>query len=374
MPALLLPLGLFGLFAVLLPLAVHLARRSEARILDFAALRWLRAAPRPRAQVRFDEVPLLLLRLALLALLAVLLAQPVWRGHVDRSAVVAVVPGADIVEARAALESAGDVRAVWLAPGFPAFDDTPPSAGPVASLLRELDAGLAAGLPLTIMVPGILQGVDASTPELARKVTWRVLDGAMPSAPVSKTAPLGFAVRGEASDAQLRWFRAAAAALEASLKVYPKSAPLPDGVVLLWMAPGVLPDDVAAWVMNGGTALVLAHADVAAGSIVWRDAAGPVAEVQTMGDGRVVKLLRPLQPAVFPALLEPDFPKKLQQLLSFPSPDPARVTAEGLVPREGGPTPVLAGIDLGRWLALLIALGWFIERWMATSSRRRAQP
>src|SRR5690606_9148841 len=75
--ALLLPAALAALGALLLPLLVHLARRSEQRPTDFAALRWLRRKPRPRRRIRFDERWLLALRLLLLALIALWLARPV---------------------------------------------------------------------------------------------------------------------------------------------------------------------------------------------------------------------------------------------------------------------------------------------------------
>ena len=60
------PAGLAALATLLLPLLIHLARRDEQRLIDFAALRWLSAKPRPRRRIRFDEWPLLLLRLLLL--------------------------------------------------------------------------------------------------------------------------------------------------------------------------------------------------------------------------------------------------------------------------------------------------------------------
>ena len=47
-PTLLLPLGLAALGTILVPLLLHLARRTEQRPTDFAALRWLRQKPRPR--------------------------------------------------------------------------------------------------------------------------------------------------------------------------------------------------------------------------------------------------------------------------------------------------------------------------------------
>ncbi|PBS16923.1 hypothetical protein CMZ81_01460, partial [Lysobacteraceae bacterium NML93-0793] len=74
---LLAPLGLAALAAWLLPLLLHLARRDATRPTPFAALRFLREKPRPRRRLRFDDWPLLLVRLALLALLALWLAWPV---------------------------------------------------------------------------------------------------------------------------------------------------------------------------------------------------------------------------------------------------------------------------------------------------------
>ena len=134
------PAGLTALAALLLPLLIHLARRDEQQRIDFAALRWLSARPRPRRRIRFDEWPLLLVRLLLLALLAVLLARPALHGIEDETPRVAVAPGVDATAARNALAS-DKAQWLWLAPGFPAFDMPPPRpAQPLASLLRELDA------------------------------------------------------------------------------------------------------------------------------------------------------------------------------------------------------------------------------------------
>ena len=109
------PAGLAALATLLLPLLIHLARRDEQQRLDFAALRWLSAKPRPRRRIRFDEWPLLLVRLLLLALLAVLLARPALHGIEDNTPRVAIAPG---VDAATALKSAPDrsalpVRNAW---------------------------------------------------------------------------------------------------------------------------------------------------------------------------------------------------------------------------------------------------------------------
>ncbi|HEY0862412.1 MAG TPA: BatA domain-containing protein, partial [Pseudoxanthomonas sp.] len=115
--ALLLPAGLAALAALLLPLLLHLARRHEQTPTDFAALRWLRQKPKPRHRIRFDEWPLLLLRLLLLALLALWLARPVLSGWDDARPWVVAVPGVDAGVVRAQTADAR-ARLHWLAPDF----------------------------------------------------------------------------------------------------------------------------------------------------------------------------------------------------------------------------------------------------------------
>ena len=79
---LLLPVGLAALAALLLPLLLHLERQSEPRATDFAALRWLSARLRPRRSLRLEECWLLLLRLLLVASVALLFARPVLFGGI----------------------------------------------------------------------------------------------------------------------------------------------------------------------------------------------------------------------------------------------------------------------------------------------------
>jgi hypothetical protein len=92
-PAVLAPLGLVGLLAAAIPVIIHIARRTENRSIDFAALRWLEARPNPRRSLTVDERWLLALRLLLLTLLAVWLARPALLNASDRRPVVAVAPG-----------------------------------------------------------------------------------------------------------------------------------------------------------------------------------------------------------------------------------------------------------------------------------------
>ena len=380
-PALLLPAGLAALGALLLPLLIHLARRSQLRATPFAALRWLRMEARPQRRLKFEEWPLLLLRLLLLALLALWLARPVLVGGEEGVPVLAVAPGVDVAEARALAGPGG--RALWLAPGFPPLDATPPDV-PVrfASLLRQLDMELAPEAALMVVVPERLEGLDARRPALSRAVEWRVLPGAMPAAGASARTPPRIEVRAAGDDAPgVRYLRAAALSWHGAepaddvFKVLPAAAPLdPDAAYLAWLGPGPLPDAVLAWVEAGGVVLLGYGVEVefpAPPAPWWRDAAGgPVVEGTRLGAGRVLRFTRELSPPAMPALLEPEFPRMLRDLLEPPQPAPASAPAAEHAPAAGASAWPQPPRDLRPWLAALIGLLFLVERWMATSRRR----
>lgn len=375
---LLFPAALGALVTLLVPLAIHIARRSEQRPTDFAALRWLRARPRPRSRLRFDEWPLLLLRLALVALAAIWLAQPIWSGPADDRPYVAIVPGA-----RADPAGFSDARVHWLAPGFPrAIDPAPDPRQPVASLIRDLDAQLPPDTPLTIVAPDILRGADADRLRLSRAVTWRVRPGpAAPAAPVS--TPPAIAIRTDGGDTPgLRYIRAAAISWAAPGKpAAPDIAPLaatmpaPDRT-LVWLGRGTTPASLRQWVARGGQAVLASAMIPPAGDAVpiWRDADGAVlARAIRHGKGRLIHLARPLDAAAMPLLLNADFPARLHTLIA-PPPPPTLVAAADYAPTRGGRAPQPQPRPLRLWVALAIALLSLAERWLATSRRRNAAP
>lgn len=397
--SLLLPLGLAALAAGLLPLLVHLARRSEQRLVVFAALRWLQAKPQPRRKRRFEEILLLLLRLLLLLALALLLAEPVLFGTPDRTPRVLVAPGIDVAAARRDI-GMGDARWHRLVPGLPVIDDdgtrTPdqPSASQPAfsSLLRGIDATLPAGTPLTVLVPPVIVGADAERPVLSRSIDWRVVPGANPTASgpsASATIPTLMVRHAPERSASLRYLRAAGAAWLATpagspadaaapvspVTIAPASTPLdPDPEHLVWLVPGPLPDAVREWIVAGGDALLDADAtapELADAAVVWRDPGGALARGTRLGRGRIMRLEHDLVPAAMPILLEPDFPGQLQRLLVGAPPPPSRVDANAHAPRTGVPAYPEMPRPLAPWLATLVALLFLLERWMANGPRRR---
>jgi hypothetical protein len=377
-PLLLAPLGLAALAALIVPLLIHLYRRTEEVPVDFAALRWLDALPRPRSKLRFDEWLLLALRLLLLALLALLLARPAVLGSESDAPRVLAAPGVDPEAARAIAGPEGDVR--WIAPDVPSLDTAaPPARVPVSSLIRQFDAELPAGAPLTILVPPVLGGVDAEPLRLTRKVTWRVVGEAKPPAAPAPAQVPALAVRHAAGgEPALRYFRAAAAAWSDTPRfeaVADDSLPPPDQL-LVWLTPGPVPQRVTDWVSKGGTVLLDEAAEVAmpaATAALWRDPMGnTLVEGAPLGAGRIMRFARALEPAAMPELLAPDFAATLRDLVTPPAPPPARVAAAAFAPVAGaGPYP-LPPRDVAPWLTLLIALTFCAERWLATRQHRFA--
>ena len=382
---LLLPAGLATLFALLLPLLLHLHRRTEQQPAMFAALRWLQGRQRPQRRIRFEEWLLLALRLLLLAVLALLVAQPVLYGVSGDERWVVVAPGIDGAQARAAV-AAPDAAWHWLAPGFPALERDPPAGTqPLGSLLRELDATLREDAPVTVVVPARLGGLDGERPALRRDVEWRVLEVDANPTPVAPPAPLTLAVRHALpDDPALRYLRAAGAAWgaaaagpaakRASIQIAPASEPIgPDVRGLVWLAPGAVPPELRAWIEAGGTALLDAAAEVPgsdAGIALWRSAGGEALVLgRAMGNGRVMQLTRELAPATLPEVLDPDFPDHLRALFD-PLPPPSSAYAAAHSPRPGGPELPPKPRPLHPWLALLVASLFALERWFATSHHR----
>lgn len=381
-PALLLPAGLAALLALAIPVVIHIARRTESRTVDFAALRWLDAAPKPRRSLMIDERLLLAARLILLTLIALWLAAPVLWNAADDRPVVAIAPGSDAATIAAATEK-GD-RVVWLVPGFPEHGAIGPAApDDVVSLIRQLDAELPPGAPVKLVVPATLNGVDAERPKLSRRVEWTIGAG-VPARRVPAQPPLALTVRyaPEAEDA-VRYFRAVATAWTPTDATPDFDAEPIDRAVrgsarhLVWLASGPVPTPVETWVRDGGVVLTALEARIPVEGEtvpVWRGTAGePLAVAGRLGRGRVIRLTRALEPAAIPQLVEPGFPDALAAMLAPPA-APARVAASDHAPLTGAAPYDQSPLDLRPWLALLIALIFAGERWLATRRKRAVAP
>ena len=380
---LLFPAALAGLAALLIPLVLHLARRNQLRLVDFSALRWLRAKPRPRQRLRFDNIPLLLLRLVLLALLVLWLAQPVLRGWYATSTYVAVMQGvtSEQIASQALPERS---RLHWLLPTFPSIE-TPASTAsvPVASLLRQLDAELPVDVPVIVLATAVFDGSDAQRPQLSRAVQWRVVDEVSSVAENqqrSLQAPVLHLVAAPSQQAEARILQAVAQAWHPSASGVVRidenaalaAATWPDATqtVVVWLSQAAMPATLLDWVKHGGTVLLSASAPSPAADALlpqWQADDGRVLlTAGRWGVGQVYRFAQPLTAETMPEVLEASFPDTLQAHLQPQTQQPQRAFAMHYQPQRAEPGYVQAAMDIRPWLALLIALLFALERWLAT--------
>lgn len=385
---LLLPSALLALLALAVPLLLHLVRQTEQKRIEFAALRWLVARAQPRRRPRFNEWLLLALRLLLLALLALWLAQPVLSGHPDLRPWIVVDPGIDATHMPP--RTSKDAQWHWLAPGFPFIEQPAPRrTASIASLLRELDATLPTGVALTAVVPDQFDATDAQRPRLSRSVTWTPVPGtsSFGSAITSKVMHVATFVDAE-HQAALPYLRAAAIAWASNAKlpaptdtlreIATGDASLSGDTHLLWLAKSAVPVQQQQWVRGGGVILLAQDSATTAldwqdAQVAWRSADGrPLALRLGDGKGAWVRMLVPFTPQSLPALLEPDFPHVLKATLESNQPVATRAWANAYAPIVDAKTMHAAQSPrpLGGLLALLIALLFGIERWLAMSMRR----
>ena len=378
----LLPAGLLAVASLLLPLLIHLARRPQHRVIDFAAMRWLVQGERPRRRLRFEDLPLLLSRLALLALLALLLAEPILHGDWRAPRHWVLIDPA-LEQTRAVAEvSDPEARLRWLVPGFPALDSKPDPAGAasLASLLREFDDGIADADRLTVVVPERVHGLDAQRLALRHAVDWRILpsESSMRVEP-SASAPVKVALRHTAHESDaLRYLHAVVAAWQESpgtaWSVSEGTLNVPidaDTQWLIWLDAPV-PGPVLSWVKRGGRVLVNSEAPANA-TAIWRNAQGEViASGQRHGAGRVIYLLPRLSPQDFGQALDADFPERVKFLFAGGAQDPGSDYAQNARPLQSAEPGKPLRTALDRLLMVLVAGTFLLERVLASRRRKSA--
>lgn len=390
--SLLWPAGLLGLIGLLIPLLVHLQRQIQRTPVQFAALRWLSAAARPRQRLRLQQWPLLLARMALVIVATLLLAQPLWFGADQTRLWVLVHPQLErpIIDAAEA-----DVQYRWLAPGFaPTEQPAPAGPWPVASLIREFDAELPLNVDMEVRLPEAVGGLDGERMKLRRPLTVSVADAELPKAVSAPENADIWSVRSDSSEQPaLRYINAATAALSADGDASPDAevavikvdqggtaSPIqPAARALIWLSDATPTDQptVDQWIRGGGVALWLSSAAVPAAERsfpYWRSVDGVRAvRAQRHGAGWLLQPNGVLRAADFPELLEPDFPRLLHSWLDPAPKRPARALASVLQPRILDAEPIVRGQTLDpALLSLLLAL-LLAERTLAALALRSKQ-
>lgn len=188
------PSGLLALLGVAVPVAIHLWNRRPGRTVQVGSIRWLDAAANRRLRnLKLEQVALLLLRLLVVAVLALALANPVWRQPPPpRRGQVFISPdllaSESLTAVRPAIDSLRRRGFVLrqLAPHFPRVSDTvwqqlaaTPAARAAASYSFWPRVQQAAdsfpGQPLYVYTSAVLRHFQGQRPTLPAAVRWQTV-------------------------------------------------------------------------------------------------------------------------------------------------------------------------------------------------------
>ena len=380
--SLLAPLGLLGLLGLALPLLIHLQRQLQCDPVDFAALRWLPAAVRPRRRLRLQQWLLLALRMALVALVAVLLAQPVGGEFNDAPRWVLTHPA--LAAPVSSEEDSTEYR--WLAPGFPPIKQEPSAdAGAISSLLRELDAALPAETEMVVRMPAVVAGFDAERLQLRRQPVFEVVaEQNSPSA--TARAPAHWSIRlDDPQHPSIRYLRAAISVLTPTAEsergsslpgVVAESAalaqPVPAGSQVVWWLsdnPPLEDPAMADWLVQGGTLIWLPGAPTEVlGTPVWRSTSSQRQLLaRRQGAGWLLQPDLPLTAANFAEVLDPDFPALVASWTRSRLPGLASAVTANLRPEQISAEVIVRQRPLDSallWvLLILLALERLLAHW-----------
>ncbi len=186
------PLSLFALAALLAPIVIHLLSRKSGKRIKVGSIKFLvHSESRSLKSLKLNELALLLLRCALLALLALLLAQPQWLGASRTSESrgwVLVAPELYRIREVAlqrkldTLAAAGhELRA--FASDFP-FLNADTAHGPREnywSLLRELETRVPPNMPVWIFSSDELRNFRGARPASSLNIVWQNYSAAEPN-------------------------------------------------------------------------------------------------------------------------------------------------------------------------------------------------
>ncbi len=178
------PLAFFAFAALLVPLAIHLLSRKSGKRIKVGSIQFLTASESHRLKsFRLNEVPLLLLRCALLIVLTLLLAQPHWARFArssDSRGKVLIAPELlpemnPRLQAQIDSLSATGHELLALAPNFPKLQESGELATRTNywSLARELAQATHGDMPIWIFTSDASRSYRGERPALPENFIWQ---------------------------------------------------------------------------------------------------------------------------------------------------------------------------------------------------------
>ncbi|HEA29259.1 MAG TPA: hypothetical protein ENH91_04585 [Leeuwenhoekiella sp.] len=176
------PTYLWGLLALVVPVAIHLWSKKEGKTIKIGSIQLLTESnPKQASSIQINELLLLFLRLLLITLLVFILAAPQWNRQAEEQSVVYLVEPALLKNTgiRSMVDSLPEERTHLLQADFPVRERDQslqnkaaiPNYWQLAEQMEQLPAD-----SIVVFTRGLLQGVNGKPPEIYKKINWIVLN------------------------------------------------------------------------------------------------------------------------------------------------------------------------------------------------------
>nr|WP_292966189.1 BatA domain-containing protein [Muricauda sp. UBA7809] len=177
------PSYLWALLGLLVPLAIHLWSKKEAKTIKIGSIQLLdESNSRQSSSIQLNEWLLLLLRMLIIALVVLLMAGPQWRTKGDKNQVTYLVEASIANEASisAVLDSLQDGSPVFLLKeAFPEWqadvdyknETEPPNYWQLAQKMDSLSSD-----SIVVFTKALVKGIKSMRPTTQKKIHWVVME------------------------------------------------------------------------------------------------------------------------------------------------------------------------------------------------------
>ncbi|TLF46934.1 hypothetical protein FEK29_03960 [Maribacter aurantiacus] len=173
------PTYLWALFSLTVPLLIHLLNKGDVKTVKVGSVKFLKESDTKQSRkIRLHEVFLLFLRMLLLGLIILYLAEPRWKTKVQKAALTYLIePSLASNEAFIAFADSlpqNDMR--WFATGFPDLEaevdrGTVPTYWQLAQRLPEILSD-----SIVVFTKGLIQGIKGRRPAVDPNVHWIIVE------------------------------------------------------------------------------------------------------------------------------------------------------------------------------------------------------
>lgn len=180
------PSYLWALLGLLVPIAIHLWSKKEAKTIKIGSVQWLsESKSKQSSSIQLNEWWLLVLRMGIISLLVVMIAKPQWHSKVSNTSLTYIIEP-ELVQHTGFMsrfnEISDDQEIRLLRKGLPLKENeqaiaTINSIPDYWALASEMDALQTDSI--VVFTKGFAKGLKGARPETKHKMHWVVIDSAL---------------------------------------------------------------------------------------------------------------------------------------------------------------------------------------------------